>query len=249
MVGDMFNQEHIKKVKYWYVEVVQNINLEEFLLRQKSKINRLKLGDGNKSYFHSIVKGKNKQNGLYKLTDQNGKALTDFKDVEKDILKFYGVLVVTSTQSLLHVDITTLRSGAQLQGEHKEKLAKPIIEQEIWNALKNIGDDKAPCIDGFNAKVFKASWRGIKKEVIADVHDFFEENRLYPAVNSAMVTLIPKNSEAKIMIDMRPIACCTTVYKIISRILTIKLSKVISTWWMIVSQHLCLGKSFMITSL
>jgi hypothetical protein len=43
-----------------------------------------------------------------------------------------------------------------------------------------------------------------------------------------LVTLIPKSSDAKTMKDMRPIACCTTMYKIISKILTTCLSKVIT---------------------
>lgn len=75
--------------------------------------------------------------------------------------------------------------------------------------------DKAPSIDGFNAKNFKSSWRVIKKDVIVVVHDFFAHNILYPVVNCAMLTLIPKNSEEKTMKYMRPIGCCTTVYKII----------------------------------
>lgn len=97
MDRDMFNQEHIKNVKYWSDEVVQNLDMEDFFLRHKSKINWLKLGDGNNAYFHAIVKGKNKQSGLYKLSDHNGKVFTDFKDVEKDILKSYGELVGAST--------------------------------------------------------------------------------------------------------------------------------------------------------
>lgn len=79
------------------------------------------------------------------------------------------------------------------------------------------------------------------------VQDFFQNNRLHTAVNCAMMTLIPKPPATKTMKDMRPITCCTTIYKIISKIPTARLSNVITTWWMTVNQHLCLEKPFMIT--
>jgi hypothetical protein len=228
LAGDIFNQEYITAVKYWSDEIIQTTELEEKILMQKSKITWLKLGDGNNAYFHATIRGKNKQAGIYKLEDHNGRVLTEFKDIEKEVLRFYVDLVGTSSQRLLHVDIAAIRNGTQLQEIHQNSLTQPITDQEIWNALKNIEDTKAPGIDGFNSKFFKASWNVIKSDVIAAVHEFFDYDRLYAPINCALVTLIPKSSDAKTMKDMRPIACCTTMYKIISKILTTRLSKVIT---------------------
>lgn len=41
-----------------------------------------------------------------------------------------------------------LRKGAQLQDSHKEQLVQQFTEQDIWSALNNIGEDKAPGMDG-----------------------------------------------------------------------------------------------------
>lgn len=68
----------------------------------------------------------------------------------------------------------------------------------------------------------------IKNDVVAAVQEFFEHGRLYVTVNCALVTLILKTNAAKIMKEMRPIACCTTLYKLISKILTTHLIKVIN---------------------
>ncbi|CAJ2644791.1 unnamed protein product [Trifolium pratense] len=223
LAGDLFNQEYIKDVKHWSDEIIQTTELEEKILMQKSKITWLKLGHGNNAYFHANIKGKNKQTGIYKLEDHNGRVLTDFKDIEKEVLRFYEDLVGTPSQRLLHVDVAAIRNGTQLQEIHQSSLTQPMTDQEIWNALKNIGDTKAPGIDGF-----KASWNVIKSDVIAAIHEFFDYDRLYAVVNCALVTLIPKSSDAKTMKDMRPIACCTIMYKIISKILTTCLSKVIN---------------------
>lgn len=51
---------------------------------------------------------------------------------------------------------------------------------------------------------------------------------MYATVNCAIVTLIPKYTYDKTMKYMRHIACCITFYKIISKFLTFRLSKVIN---------------------
>ncbi|XP_058741550.1 uncharacterized protein LOC131613927 [Vicia villosa] len=127
------------------------------------------------------------------------------------------------------VDICSLREGAQLNREQQESLTVPVTEAEIWKAINGMGDNKAPGVDGYNAKFYKSSWTVIKKDVVNVVQDFFVNNRMYRAVNCALVTLIPKTKDAKSMKEMRPIACCTTLYKIISKVLTKRLNKVINS--------------------
>lgn len=60
-----------------------------------------------------------------------------------------------------------------------------------------LGDNKALGIDGFNAKFFKARWTVIKAYVLAAVHEFYDNNRLYANVNCTLVTLIPKRPGEK----------------------------------------------------
>lgn len=78
-----------------------------------------------------------------------------------------------------------------------------------------------------DADFFKSSWNVIKAYVLAVVHEFFDNNKLYTTINFTLVTMIPKNPKAKTMKKLRPIACCTTIYKIITKILASRLNKVI----------------------
>jgi hypothetical protein len=59
--------------------------------------------------------------------------------------------------------------------------------------------------------------------------EFFYENNIYSAINSTLVTLIPKHSAAKTIKEYSLISCCTTIFKIISKILTMRLCKVMSS--------------------
>lgn len=81
---------------------------------QKSKLNWFRLGVENNSYFHAIVRGKNKnKNGIQHLIGCNGEKLTDPKDIENEVLTFYNNLVGTASQQRQHVDIVALKNGAQ----------------------------------------------------------------------------------------------------------------------------------------
>lgn len=46
------------KVKNYTEEVLKWSETEEQVLRQRAKINRLRLGDGNNAYFHAYMKAK-----------------------------------------------------------------------------------------------------------------------------------------------------------------------------------------------
>lgn len=68
----------------------------------------------------------------------------------------------------------------------------------------------------------------IKDEAREEIYDFFQHKRMYVAINCASVTLIPKTLEAKTMKEMRHIARWTNIYKIILKMLTMRLNKIIS---------------------
>ncbi|CAK8537113.1 unnamed protein product [Lathyrus sativus] len=120
-----------------------------------------------------------------------------------------------------------MRDGPHLNMEQRRSLLAPITEQEIHTALKGIGDLKSPGINGYGARFFKGSWETIKSDVVNAVQDFLCHERLFKTFNSSVVMLIPKHYDAQSIKDYRPIAGCTIVYKIISKILTTRLGKVI----------------------
>ncbi|CAI8619135.1 unnamed protein product [Vicia faba] len=135
--------------------------------------------------------------------------------MEKEVLSFYSDLVGTATTKLNHMDIDVIRKGAQLIEASKASLIKPFSKKEVWDSLNNIADDKTPGLDGFSAKFFKSSWNIVKSDLFAAIHDFYQHNHILAAINYAVVSLIHKIHDVEYMKDLRPISCCTTMYKIL----------------------------------
>jgi hypothetical protein len=229
LLTDRMNPNHILHVKTCTEEVIKWCNMEEQMLQQQAKLDWLKLGDGNNRYFHASIKAKQHQCELRTIYREDGTMAATHNDIEHEVLSLYGSLMGRADSNLMGIDIMAMRAGPQFSTDQREMLVAPIQENEIYQALHCIGDLKAPGLDGYGAKFFKATWSIIKKDVIAAVMEFFRYETMYYAINSTLVTLIPKHSAAKTIKEYRPISCCTTIFKIISKILTTRLSKVLSS--------------------
>jgi hypothetical protein len=113
------------------------------MLRQKAKIEWLKLGDGNNKYFHASIKAKQKQCELKTIYREDGTMVTTHEDIEQEVLHLYGNLTGKAETNLIGIDIVAMRDGPQITNDQREFLVAPVREDEILRALKSIGDLKA----------------------------------------------------------------------------------------------------------
>lgn len=225
--SDRMNAVLIEQVKHCTNNLLHWNEAEEAIMQQRAKVDWIRLGDANNSYFHANVKAKHRHSGLDCLQLNDGTMVTTPHEIEHEILNFYSKLVGQNEERLEGIDITIMRDGPHVTREQAAGLIGQVTRPEIHAALAGIGDLKAPGLDGYNAKFFKASWGVIEMDVVQAVREFFEQGQMYKAVNRSIVTLIPKIAEAKSVKDFRPISCCTTLYKIVSKILTNQFSKVL----------------------
>lgn len=73
----------------------------------------------------------------------------------------------------------------------------------------------------------RKAWHVIGAEVIPAIKDFFRTCHLPYTINSTLINLLPKSENASSMKEYRPIACCTILYKIISKVLANRLKLVL----------------------
>ncbi|KAL0853720.1 hypothetical protein Bca101_058872 [Brassica carinata] len=94
---------------------------------------------------------------------------------------------------------------------------------EITKVMMKLNADKSPGLDGLTSGFFKASWSLLGPEVINSIKSFFNSGFLSTAENSTILSLVRKKPGASLVIDYRPISCCNTVYKVISKLLVNRL--------------------------
>lgn len=102
-------------------------------------------------------------------------------------------------------------------------MARVSSAEEITKAMFKLNPNKSPGHDGFTSGFYKSAWTVLGAEVINSISWFFTNPFMPKATNSTILPLIPKFLGATIIKDFRPISCCNTIYKVISKLLVAKL--------------------------
>ncbi|XP_057548584.1 uncharacterized protein LOC130827012 [Amaranthus tricolor] len=88
--------------------------IEESALKQKSRIQWLKLGDSNNHFFHAAMKARYNTNRINLLYNAQGDRLEDPVGIQQEILHFYKSLLGSRASSLPSIDLPVMLLGEGL---------------------------------------------------------------------------------------------------------------------------------------
>ena len=177
----------------------------------------VKYGEESSAMFYNGLKLRGCRNPVHILKTDSGELLDSREDICREMLGFF--------QSLFHTYCNTrgadfsMLEGCRIAYDHHSELCRSISDSEIYAAFSGIGVKKSPGPDGFGSLFFTACWNVVKGDVCAAVRDFFRRGRLLRQTNATFVNLIPKIDNPLSVREFRPIACCNSVMKAISKIL------------------------------
>ncbi|XP_062186766.1 uncharacterized protein LOC133890399 [Phragmites australis] len=206
------NSGEIKKLQW---EMDELLYKEEMMWLQRSRISWLREGDRNTSFFHRKAVYRSKKNKIQKLKNSVGRWID--KDVELEALAtgFFQKLYSRDV-NVEPVQVIELFDRV-ITPDMNEALCRNFSEQEIGDALFQIGPLKAPGPDGFPARFFQRNWEVLKQDVICAVRKFFDDGIMPEGVNDTFIVLIPKKNDPEELKDFRPISLCNVIYKVISK--------------------------------
>lgn len=196
---------------------------EEMLWLQRSRIEWLKEGDRNTKFFHHRAVWRARKNKISKLRDENGVEQTVPTEMQRMAVSYFKSLY-TRDPSLNGEAITNL-TPAQITDAMNEQLCREFSDEEIADALFQIGPIKAPGPDGdgFPARFYQRNWDLLRGEVIPAVKQFFATGFMPEGVNDTSIVLIPKIDNPMELKDFRPIGLCNVLYKVVSKCLVNRL--------------------------
>ena len=198
---------------------------EEAYFQQKSRIQWLLLGDQNTGFFHKMAISRNLFNAIHSLTDLNGFSVT--APAEMGLLAVYhfkSILGPVLTLAVPYLFSSVLAASPfSCSSAQVELLASIPTDNEIMRTLFKLNPNKSPGPDGLTSRFYSCSWTILRQEVTTAIKRFFLTSNMTSGMNSTILTLIPKFPGATIIKDYRPISCCNTIYKVISKLLVAKI--------------------------
>ena len=197
---------------------------EEMLLKQKYRVNWIKVGDSNNKFFFKSCVNRWNTNKIVHLQDSRGEFVQGHANISKVAVDFFEEKFRGSSATLnLDENITLPR----LSDTQRILLQADFSTAEVLKTLQKMGKGKSPGPDGLSPEFFLAAWSIIGEDVIAGIFHFFETLHLPRIINSTAIALIPKVDGPSNMMHYRPISCCNTLYKCISKMLASRLKSIL----------------------
>eukprot|EP00253_Pinus_taeda_P017696 PITA_17696 len=126
------------------------------------------------------------------------------------------------------IDKITRHIPRLINEDHNTLLLKPISLQEVESAVNLLKAGKAPGPDGFTTIFFQHLWETIKWEVWQVVEESRTLRWMYQGMNATFIALIPKAEDSPSPEKYRPIALCNIIYKIVSKVIALRLKPLLS---------------------
>ena len=214
-------QENLALEAFLSAELNEWLEREELKWRQKSRELWLKEGDRNSKFFHLSTIVCRRRNQIIEIQLEDGSWI-HLRDNIVDYFAHHFAEVFQSSSPQVPPDLEGLISPCISANENFE-LTRILNAEEIKKVVWDMNPLKAPGPDGFPGLFFRRYWDIVGYQVIDVVQSFFREGWLLKQMNHTFITLIPKKQGACNFNHSRPISLCNFYYKIISKILVLRL--------------------------
>ena len=180
-------------------------------------------------YFLQLEKQNSRAKCIRTLITDNG-TITEPQKILDEQRSFYKKLYTKSCSDKCDKNCSFFNQDIpQLEENDKNNCEKLLTMKECSIALQSLPNNKAPGSDGFTTEFFKFFWSDIKQLVFDSFIYSFKSEELSIDQRRALLTLLPKpGKDLRYLKNWRPLSLLNTDYKILTKLLSIRLQKVIS---------------------
>jgi len=198
-------------------------NKIDSLLCQKARSNWLKHGDSNSKFYHSSIKWRRIRNEV-KWVEVGGQWCEDPEVVRGQVKNHFEERFTATKDFGVRLGAIKFKTISQ---EDKLSLISVFSEEEIREAVRQCDGSKSLKPDEFNLSFIQKNWETLKEDIYAAVSQFQESGTIPKGCNASFITLIPKVCDPMKLDQYRPISLVGSCYKIISKVLSNKIKKVL----------------------
>ena len=164
---------------------------EELKWALRDKVRRVVQGDANTQFFHLIANGKHRKKRIFQLEQDEG-TIVGQDNLKLYITEYYKQLFGPPEDSCVSLNESRIEDVPQLTANDNDILVAPFSEKEVFDAIMQMKNNKAPGPDGFPAEFYKKCWHIIKGDLLPMFHYLFSGQLQLFHLNFGTITLLPK---------------------------------------------------------
>jgi exonuclease III len=199
------------------------LHQQKLYWKQRGTINWVKFGDECTSFFHANASMRHRGNNITSLRKDSGQEVFQHEAKAELIWETFKGRMGSSEFSHMYFDLQSLL--------HMDTdlcvLEEPFSKEEIDAVINDLPSNKSPGPNGFNGDFLKKCWSLIAQDFYTLCQDFFNNNVCLQSINSSFITLVPKKDNLLALGDYGPISLLNSSIKLLTKILAVRLQKVI----------------------
>ena len=232
----VIEKELLEKEEKEKVDLLENKRMElkqcyEYInegLKVRSRASFYERGEQNTKYFVQLMESNKKKTIISKLL-VGGKISFDMNIIIREIQRFYvGLYSKFVVDVEMFKDSVFFKDLPKLGLESKELCEGNITQGECIAVLKEMKGNKSPGNDGLSVEFYELFWPVIGDIVVMALNEAFVKEELSSSQKQAIIVLIQKEDKDPLqIINYRPISLLNVDYKILAKVLSVRIKKVL----------------------
>lgn len=179
------------------------------------------------SYFFKQIKNAQGKRVFNSLKRSDGITVHDNAGMLQEATAFYQVLFKEKEVDKGVGDSFLDRVEARVPEGVREGLEQPISIMELTEALRGMKNNKVPGGDGLPKEFYVTFWDMLSKDFLEVVHEIFISGSLGASMKEGIISLLFKKGDPEELKNWRPVTLLGVDYKLIAKVLTGRLKKVL----------------------
>ncbi|XP_062103511.1 uncharacterized protein LOC133814585 [Humulus lupulus] len=198
-----FNRRTIGDIPGKYLAAKEKYQQAQYLLQQQPQSKELHRAEQEacSEFTHYSKMHESflrQQSKITAYVNDHGQIVDCYEDVIKHFVSHFEGFLGSPSSATARIQLAGINVGNILSIDQQLSLVRPFSKKDVKEAMFSIHSVKSLGLDG-----------------------------LPKSLNRSIIALVPKSDSPSTVIDYRPIACCNTLYKCISKMLSARLSTVL----------------------
>ena len=195
-----------------------------------SKARWLEEGDKPSRFFFKLERERIQRNSISSVLNSDDVEVFSHTEIEHEIVQFYSHLFSSETIDPLCKQTCFASIENHLDFTQQQSCEGFLSLQELSDAVKTLNLGKSPGSDGFSVEFYLFFWDILGPLLLRVANQCFRDGNLCDSMKGSVTRLIyKKRGDIKNLKNWRPISLLNVDYKIISKVLTLCLSKVLES--------------------
>ena len=210
--------------------------LKELVLKElsgvaiRSKARWLEEGEKPSRYFFKLERERIQRNSIFSVLDSNDAEVFSHAEIEQEIVQFYSNLFSTDSIDTFCKQTCLASIENHLDFSQQQSCEGFLSLQELSDAVKTLNLGKSPGSDGFSVEFYLHFWEILGPLLLRVANQCFRDGNLCDSIKGSVTRLIyKKRGDIKNLKNWRPISLLNVDDKIISKVLTSRLAKVLES--------------------